>query len=105
MLPDEDVIAHGEGTEQPDILKSPRDAQFGDLVRGQIGNRLLVKVDRAAAGRDQAADDVEERRLARPVRPDQAVNRQRPDRKTHVMYGLHAAKAAADVIKGKQWRR
>ena len=57
-------------------LEGPGDAAVGDFVRGQVGDVLAGEEHGAAGLRSvDARDEVEERTLARPVRPDDPVDR------------------------------
>lgn len=55
-------------------LQCPGDAQPGQLVRAQVVVAVAVDEYLALIGPDEAAQDVQQRRLACPVRPDDADN-------------------------------
>ena len=75
VLADQHVFQRGHVGEQADVLERAGDAQRGDLVGRQPGDVLPVE-EHAPAGRlVEAGDRVEEGRLARAVRPDQADDR------------------------------
>ena len=66
------VLLDGHVQEQPQRLERPRDAPARDLVRGEAHDRLAVEKDLSLVRRVDPRDEVEEGRLARPVRPDHA---------------------------------
>jgi hypothetical protein len=72
MSPDEHILQHRHLIEQPLILECTGEPERGDGVRGSPGQLVLavVKADAAAGRRQDAGDEVEDCRLARPVWPD-----------------------------------
>ena len=64
------VLVHGQARTEADPLQGARDAQLGQVVRMVPAQDGTAVGDRSRAGMDETADHVEERRLARSVRPD-----------------------------------
>jgi hypothetical protein len=83
--------------EQADVLERPRYAHRHDLVRPATGDVAPLERDRARRRRVQAREDVEERRLARPVRPDDRDDRATRDRERDVVDGRQAAELLRDA--------
>src|SRR5260221_2583186 len=68
----EQVLQHGHAVERPRHLKAARDAEARALVRRQIGDFFSLENDFSALVAQQPRNAVDQRRLARAVRPDQA---------------------------------
>ena len=71
MAGDLDVVEHGQFLEEPDVLERAGNAEGGDLMRLEAVTIAAVKGDPAGRDRRHAGQQVEDRRLARPVRADQ----------------------------------
>ena len=69
---------------------------FGRHARRQVGDVLPHQLDRARRGREVAGDDVEQRRLAGAVRPEDRAALAVRDVEVDVAHGLHTAEAPAD---------
>src|SRR2546422_9610250 len=67
-----DVVDDAEATERARDLVRAGQAEAGDPVRRDPGDVPAVEHDRAAVGPVVAADHVDQRRLARPVGPEEA---------------------------------
>ena len=67
-----DVLPDGELREQPDVLERAREPELRDPVRRASADLLVAEDDASAGRRVDARHDVQERGLARAVRPDQA---------------------------------
>src|SRR5712691_1677591 len=67
---DEDVLDGRHVVEEPDVLERATDAECGDLIGAKPDERAALPRHRAVVGRVEAGEDVEERRLARAVGPD-----------------------------------
>src|SRR5262245_3924856 len=72
VLAHEEVFEHAEVVEEPDVLKGPRHPSGHDLVGRPPGDFPSVEAHAPRVRPDHASDQVEQRRLARPVRPDDA---------------------------------
>ena len=95
---DSDVLGHGKGREDPDVLEEAADMFAGDLVRRKAGDVLAVKEDFAGIRSEIAADDVEERRLAGAVRADQSGDLPKGRGKAHIVQGLEGPETLGDVL-------
>ena len=95
MRGDEEVLAHREVVEELDRLPRARQPAPRPRVRRQRGELLAVELH-ATAGADEAADRVDEGRLAGAVRADQADELARADLEVDVDDGVHAAEAHRD---------
>ena len=67
-----DVLHHAHVQEEPQRLERARDAALADLVRLEADEAFPLEQDVAAVRPVDAGDQVEERRLPRAVRPDDA---------------------------------
>jgi hypothetical protein len=74
MKDDQHVFQHRHLAEQAAVLEGPAHAARRDLVRRHAVDALALEADLAGGRAHVAGDDVEQRRLAGAVRPDQ-----RPD--------------------------
>src|SRR5437588_850942 len=90
--PDHDVLEGGHQGEQPDVLERPADPEARDLEgtagpfhqreqrnRSRLEQLLALEPNGSVGGRVDPGDHVEERRLARSVRPDEAEDLALPD--------------------------
>jgi hypothetical protein len=80
MAAEQDVVEHGHPAEELDELERPGDAVRGDPVRRKALDRRLAEHDLPRVRRVEAADAVEQARLAGAVRPDQGRERAGIDR-------------------------
>ena len=71
------------------------------LCAGDVG---AAEHDASGIRREHAVDQIEQRRLAGAVRPDQAENFALAHDETQVVHGLQAAEALADVIELEERR-
>jgi hypothetical protein len=69
-----DVVDHGKVAEQPDVLERAGDPEPGDPVRRRPGDVATVEPDRAGRRPEEPGQDMEQRRLARAVRSDDAMD-------------------------------
>ena len=65
------VLEHRVVVEEVQNLKGAADSQARPAVRGQAGDVPPLEADRARVGREKACQEVEARRLACSVRPDE----------------------------------
>jgi len=100
MCADEDVLEHRHPREEHHVLERARDSEPDDPVRAHTEQIATVEVDPALVGRIQARDDVEERRLAGAVRPDQPGDLLLLERERDVVERQDAAEAPSDVFDG-----
>src|SRR5439155_4977052 len=66
-------------------LKGAGDAAPANLMRGEPGDLAALEADRAGARRQGAGDQVEDRRLARAVRSNEAEDLAWLDRERHAI--------------------
>src|SRR5262249_62131330 len=78
-------------------LTGARSAAAGDAVRGQAVDALGRVPDLAGARAVYPSDEIDQRRLARPVRPDQADDLARCELERHVVDGEQAAEAPRHI--------
>ena len=83
-------------------LKAARQAAPIDLERGEPGDRLAVQAHFARARPDAAADEVEQRRFAGAVRPDDRVPLALGDVERDAADDLHRAEALAKIEERKR---
>ena len=69
-----DVLEDRHPREDVGDLEGAADPFPDDPVRGQLGDRFPLEHDAARVGPDQPRHDVEKRRLARTVRPDDGAD-------------------------------
>src|SRR5262249_34349520 len=67
-----DVVDDGEPGERPQLLERARDAQTAHAIRREAGQAAAIQANLTRIGAIEAADDLEQRRLAGAVRPDDA---------------------------------
>ena len=92
------VLVHGQPGAQPDALEGARDPEPGQVVRMVPAQDGVAVADGARARMDEAADDVEQGRLARAVGPDDADDLTAADRHRHLDEGQEATEPDADLI-------
>ena len=94
---DEHVLEHGHRPEELDVLERARYALAHDLVRGCLEDRRAVEQHLAGVRPVEARDDVEGRRLAGAVRPDEARDVSLLDLERHAVERDDSAEAQGDV--------
>ena len=105
VAPDEKVLQHRRLVEQLDVLEGPRDPQRGDLVRRARQDALALEAYVALGGVVEPRDQVEDRRLAGPVRPDQREDLALLDGERNLVDRHDAAEAQGDVVDLEQAHR
>ena len=106
VLRGDQVVADRRALDQPDVLERPPEAEGGPLVDRHVGDvRAPCSSTRPGVGRVEAGDQVEQRRLAGAVRPDDADDLVLADRHAHVAVGLDAAEADREVVRLKHGHR
>jgi len=86
-----EVVEHGHAPEQGDVLEGARDAELGEPARGQVGDVASLERDAAAVRMVEAADHVEDGRLAGAVGADDRQDLALLGLERHPRHGLHAA--------------
>src|SRR5713226_3487307 len=82
-----------------------RNAELGDFERLEVGPVLAVEDDAAPLGMVEAADDVQERGLARSVGPDDGDDLSPLDVEADVAEGLDGPEVNADALDAEEWLR
>src|SRR5581483_1883962 len=90
---DHHILERREVGEEPDVLKGARDAGGGNFMRRQRRDIALGEAKAAAVGCVDTGEQVEKRRLACPVRADQAIDVARGDGEGDVLQRLQSAEA------------
>src|SRR6185436_12248206 len=80
-----------------DVLERPGHASLGYLEGWDVGDVAAAQREATAVGMVEAADHVEQRRLARPVGPDHREQVALVDVETHPVDGLHTAEGLGDL--------
>ena len=93
VLAHQHVVEHAHVLEEPDRLEGARDPLADDGVGPEADQARAVEPDLAPVRPEQPRDEVEEGRLARPVRADEADDAARRDHQLHVAHRHEAAEA------------
>src|SRR5207245_1147927 len=96
------VVEDAHAPEQGDVLERARDPQLGPLVRLQTRDVAAVEHDPSARGRVDAADAVEDARLAGAVGADDGEKVAGIDLEAHPGQGGHAAEAQVQVFQSEK---
>ncbi len=96
------VFEHTQVAQESDILKRPRHAAMRNLIGRTPREVVVVKPHLTARQRFQTRQQVENRRFARPVRPDQADQVVRPHRQAEAVHGAQPAKVLDQVFRPQQ---
>src|ERR1700761_4548125 len=84
--------------EQLDVLEGTRDAKTGDPVRRNLGDVLVLKDQPSGGRRVDAADQVEDRRLAGAVGTDDGEHLARLHVEAYRIHGADPAEADGDLF-------
>src|SRR4029078_12466978 len=87
----EDVLERRHVVEEADVLERARHTERRHLVRRQPADRRVLEDDTARGRLVDPGEDIEESRLARAVRTDQAYDRPVRDDEVHVVDRNEAA--------------
>ena len=99
---DENVLTYAERPEQLEVLERARDTEAGSLSRPRVGDVAFVEGERAGDALLQSGDGIEDRRLARAVRTDEAGDAAAFDVEVDVGHGVVAAEAHGESANFKQ---
>ena len=99
------VVEHGQVVKQVADLEAAAQTAAMDLERAQPRHVFPVDLDRARADRKSSADQIEQRRLARPVRPDDGVALALLDGQIDAADDLRASEALAHLGEPERGRR
>ena len=95
---DQHVVENGRVVDQRQVLEGAADAEGWQLV-GAGGQQIPALIRQATAvGCDDAANDIEQGRLARAIRTDQAVDMSLAHRQVDTVQRIHAAEAHRDAL-------
>ena len=103
--PDHHVLDRRQPGEQADALQRAGDPEPGELVRANPVQHGLAEPHAAGVGAHEAADDVEQRRLARAVGADDADDLAGRDRQRDVVERRQAAEAHRETVHPQHLRR
>jgi hypothetical protein len=92
------VLLDGHVQEEAQRLEGAREALARDLVRWEADDRFALEEDLALVGLVDAGDEVEERRLAGPVRADHADDLVLADEEVEVRDHLEATERLRDAL-------
>ena len=98
-----DVFEYGETAEQQVELESPHHPLPGNQVGTHSGDVLALKVNLSSGRLEKSGDEVEQRRLAGTIGPDDAEDFPFVDVKVEPIDRIHAAEALLQVVDLKQW--
>ena len=91
------VLQHGEGVDQHEMLVDHADAVGDRVVRVVHAHRLAVDADLAGIGAVEPVEDAHQRRLAGAVLADDAGDGALGDGERHAAHGMHAAERLLDA--------
>lgn len=91
------VAEHRRMIEQFDVLKGPRNPQFGDAMRGKMGDLFAFEEHLPACGLVEARDHVEHGGFACAVRADQGEHLARFYREAQTIDGFDPTKCDGQV--------
>src|SRR5207302_2554433 len=104
----DDIFLDREARPEAEALQRPGDAQSRQAVGRRTEKRFTTVIDAAGVGTDEAADGVEEGRLAGPIGPDDAVDLTGLDPQRHLVERDNATEThhQAGNLEGRGgWRR
>src|ERR1700730_5113452 len=92
----EDAVLDAQAEQHPRLLVGPCQSQPRPVPRRRVGDVVAEELHGSARGRDVTGDNVEERRLAGTVRPQDRAALSGEDVEIHVAHRVEAAKLPAD---------
>ncbi len=95
---DHDVLDDGHRRVEREVLERPCHPPPRDARRRDVEQVLALEAHHAPCGVIDPADDVEERRLSRSVRPDQATDLPGLDREREIVEGDDPPEADGDLF-------
>src|SRR6185503_944751 len=105
QAPRHQVVEHAHPAEEGDVLEGPRDAELGHVGRRQPRAVAPVEDDAALVGMVEAADNVQQRRLAGAVGPDDREDLPPAYLQADLAQRQQRAEADADRLDREQRRR
>ncbi len=91
------VVQHRQPGKQFQVLESPGNAHVGDLVRGGMGQILVLISDLSCSGMVKSGDAVEHAGFSRPVGSDDGGDQSRLNGHVHMGQRLETAKGKGYV--------
>src|SRR5271166_1374354 len=98
----DDVVEHRQAPEQPNFLERARKTEPRALVRGQADEIDAVEDDAARIRLMEPAHQVEQRRLAGPVRADDRKHAAARSSERNIAHRLHAAEPFVQTLRAQQ---
>ena len=103
---DQQVVEDGERRKQSRVLKGSGDSDLGDLIGAKAGDVTVLEDDASPfVGTQHASQDIEERRLAGAVGPDDAGDEAFFELKVEPLDGRDALEVLGDVVGTEQHQR
>ena len=96
------IFEHGEILEETDRLEGPGDAELDDAVGEPVRDVFALEADCPPVGAVVPGDEVEDRRLARPVRADEPDDGPLLHVEGDFVYGHQSAEGLGEVLKIQQ---
>ena len=90
---DSDIIEHGEGLAESNILESSTDSQAGDVVGAEASDGLVTEANSAFGWLIDAGDEVKEGGFASAVWADDSMGATFCDAKIAIRSGANAAES------------
>ena len=97
-----DVVEHGHVPPEEHVLEGPAQAARGDFVWGEADQVLPLEGDAALGRAVDAGDEVEDRGLAGPVRPDEPAYRTGRHAQGVVVHRAQPAEVVGHVLDFQQ---
>jgi hypothetical protein len=95
---EQQVLVYAQARKTARDLEGAHQADAGDAIGSPAGDVVPREDDPTRMRRHDPGNAIEERRLARPVGPDQPRDPVRVDAQVHPFEGVHAAKAARQLV-------
>jgi hypothetical protein len=100
--PGHHVLERAHVEEDLQVLERAADARGREPVRRQPRELSILEEHAALAWQVDAGEQVQERRLARAIGPDDGVHHAGRELEAHVLHGVHAAEAPSEVFGAQQ---
>ena len=99
------VLAHGKPRHQARVLESPDDAGLRDTIIRKSRDVAALEDDATGIRAIDAADDIDQRALARAVRADQSEDMAGLQFQRHIVERAQTQKADRQAFDAQQWQR
>lgn len=94
---DRDILGHRQLAEEPDVLAGARDPSPSDFVKNG-GELIRADLDAAGCRGEHTGEEVQHRRLACPVRPDQPNDLTGAEVERDAGHGEYAAELLLELL-------